>query len=167
MNIKKISMLLVLGAVWGCSSSGGGSGGSGGAGAGPTGGGSIAQFCQQACNKVQQCDATADTQTCTAGCQNGYAVSGPKLRSDFVSGMTSCFTAKDCATVLSGSAESQCADEAAAALAPTATGSAFCNELESAANKCGGSVEKAGCLEAAKQYSDAALSAAQSCLSKA
>ena len=168
MTFRKTTLVLMLGLVWGCSSSGGSGGGNPNGNVAPGGGGTtIASFCSAACSKVEQCDSTADTSTCTASCQNSYAVIGPKLRPEFVAGMSNCFTNKDCATVLSGDADAACADEAAAALAPSAAGTAFCDALQSAANQCGGSSDKASCLAAVKQFSDPALQAAQTCTGKA
>ncbi len=166
MNIGRFALLCAVGSLWACSS------GTSGGGGNPNGfaGNSSAQsgsYCATVCGKFHQCDGSEDLQTCTASCENDFAATGPKLRAEYVSKLQNCVTAKDCATVLSGGATSQCAEEAAAALAPTQEGTSFCNQIETAAGKCGGGSDKAQCLQAAKQFSDGALKAAEACLQKA
>ncbi len=170
--IRKMAWVILAAAAIGCSGGSGGSnnnnnnGGFGGSSSNPNPAQS-GNYCESACGKLKQCDASADLQTCTASCQNSFATVGPKLRSEFLSYTQSCLGNKDCASVLSGDAEYECMDEAAASLAPTAAATDFCDAVATAASQCGGSAQKGECLEDTKLYSDATLAAAKQCLSKA
>ena len=73
---------------------------------------------------------------------------------------------QDCASLLAGTADSACSDEAKASLAPSTAGQQLCNDLDASATKCGESFTKSECLDSAKEYDDAALNAARSCTSK-
>ncbi len=143
-------------------------GGSGSDQNGPGGGGmSYTTYCSSACQKVHTCDATQDQSTCTNTCDNSFAVKGPKLRSELISNALSCYEGKDCASVLSGTAESDCWNSAAAALAPTNAAKNLCDGLGSADAKCGYTLDQAACLNDAKQYNNATLNGAETCLSRA
>jgi len=169
MMIRNLAALFLVGLSCGCSSGNSGSGGPQGGIPGAPGGqnnGGSKSYCDTACAKITQCDGSEDLQTCSASCNNDFAVLAPKLRAEYVSKLSSCFSGKDCATVLNGDAATACFDEAAASLAPTQTGTDFCNALSGAFQKCGGSVDMAGCLGAVKQYNDPTLNAAKACFSK-
>jgi hypothetical protein len=141
-------------------------------GSGNAGGSSLAlspsDFCRNICTRVNACDNARDVDTCAQECTNSLASIYPKLRSDLVSGVETCWQKKDCKNVLlSSSALDSCADEADESLAPTSAGTAFCDGLDGAWTKCGESLDKSKCLHLAKQYNDDALGSAKHCLDKA
>jgi hypothetical protein len=79
------------------------------------------------------------------------------LRDDVVASVNACVEKKDCATVLAGHAASACFDEAVASVAPTSAGQGFCGAWETAEKKCGYTLDKAGCLDLSKIYTDEGL----------
>jgi hypothetical protein len=124
-----------------------------------------ASFCAAMCSRVQSCDKAIDTQTCENECTNGNAAIFPRLRSDVVSLIVSCFDGKDCKTVLGGEFVRACTADAIASVAPSAAASTFCDALSTAKKSCSGatSKSKAECLNAAKLYGDQAIAQAQNC----
>ena len=148
----------VVGAVLmaGCTASGGNAGVGGSDG--PQGSTSSAvSFCDGYCARVNSCDTTRDEQTCSDACANENAATFPKLRQDVVSLISQCIDEKDCKTILSSNVLSTCADEAAAAVAPTQLAVDFCDSYGAASAKCGSHADKAACLTRAKLYNDSAL----------
>jgi hypothetical protein len=129
---------------------------------------SPSDFCHAVCTRVNACDSTADVDTCANECENGFASVYPKLRGDIVANVEHCWQEKDCKTVLSStSAFASCIDEAEASVAPTSTGTAFCDGLDASWKKCGESLDRAKCLGLVKEYNDDTLTAAGKCLDKA
>jgi hypothetical protein len=124
-----------------------------------------ASFCSAMCSRVQSCDKAIDTQTCQNECTNGNAAIFPRLRSDVVQLIVSCFDGKDCKTVLGGEFVGACTADAIASVAPSAAASTFCDALATAKKSCSGatSKSKAECLNAAKLYGDQAIAQAQNC----
>jgi len=157
-------LLLVVGAIFllgvGCSS---------GDGETAPGGGvrpNMTAYCAALCDQLNECDNSEDASICANGCENETAAVAPKLRADWIAKQQACVLAKDCASVISGDAYSSCADEVNAGLAPSAAGTSFCDAWEAAATRCSEQLDKANCLDASKQYNDAALREAQGCLDK-
>jgi hypothetical protein len=129
---------------------------------------SSAEFCESYCTRANTCDTTRDVDTCTNRCENDFASLFPKLRADLLSGVETCWQRNDCKRVLeSSSALGSCVDEAQESLAPTAAGTAFCEDLDVSWKKCGIALERSKCLRLAKQYNDEALTDASKCLDKA
>ena len=128
---------------------------------------SASSFCTGYCSRVHTCDQTKDLQTCTNSCQNSNAATLPKLREDVVGLIGKCFDGKDCKTVLGGTVLATCSEEATASVAPSATATTFCDAYATASTKCERTIDKAACLTRTKLYSDATLSDAQQCASKA
>jgi hypothetical protein len=135
----------------------------GGSGSGSSG----ADFCTSVCSRVHDCDQTQDQDTCVNACKDQYSNLASKLRSDVVSAVDACIQQKDCRTVLSSSFVTTCVDEAAASIAPSSAATQLCNDLSAAAEKCGGTLDQAKCLEAAKPFDDDALGSADACAAKA
>lgn len=164
MTTRNWAFLALVGFVAACSSGSGGGGKKNGSlgGSNPSGG---ANLCATACQKINECDVSENVSECTTECASGMETS--KLRADYLSRVSSCFVAKDCASVLNGSAEYSCVDEAVASLAPTATASAFCTGFSNAALGCDATVDIAECLGSAKIYNDVALQGAQTCFAQA
>jgi hypothetical protein len=126
-----------------------------------------ADFCHQSCARVGTCDTTKDVDTCSSECSNNLASVFPKLRGDFVDNVEQCWQQEDCRTVLeSSSAFSSCVDEAEASLAPSTSGTSFCDGLDASWKKCGTALDRAKCLGLVKQYDDDALGEAAGCLDK-
>jgi hypothetical protein len=124
-----------------------------------------ASFCAAMCSREQSCDKALDTQTCVNECTNADAAVFPRLRTDVVDLIVSCFDSKDCKTVLGGSFVGACTADAIASVAPSAAASTYCDALAKAKNTCSGSsaLTKADCLNTAKLYGDAAIAQAQNC----
>jgi hypothetical protein len=139
-----------------------GDAGEGGAGAGV----SLATFCGSLCSHITACDTTKDAQTCTSACENDNAAGYPKRRANVVDTALTCFGAADCASVLRGTALSACVDVAAAAIAPSAAGVAFCAAWSSASTPCGRTLDQVQCLALVKQYNDESIARAQACTTK-
>lgn len=127
-----------------------------------------ASFCQAMCHRVESCDASLDTQTCENQCTNTNAAVFPRLRSDVVDLIVSCFDGKDCKTVLGGGFVGACTADAVASVAPSAAASSFCEALSAAKKSCSGSEPptKAACLDTAKLYGDLAIAQAQNCVKR-
>lgn len=153
---KTIGFIVVLSTITACSSSD-----DSGAGAGSTTG-----FCEVVCVKNHDCNQTVDVQTCSNTCDADFASSDGKLRADFLSGVSSCYQSRDCATVLAGDALGGCGEETKASLAPSKQGTSFCEKYASTVKKCGGTFQMPVCLSAAKTASDPALQEAEACLGK-
>jgi hypothetical protein len=127
---------------------------------------SLATFCGSLCSHITSCDPTKDAQTCTSACQNDNAAAYPKRRASVVDTALTCFGTADCASVLRGTALSSCVDVAAAAIAPSAAGVAFCAAWSSASTTCGRTLNDTQCLALVKQYNDASIASAQACTTK-
>jgi hypothetical protein len=127
-----------------------------------------ASFCSAMCGREQACDKSIDTQTCENTCTNANAAVFPRLRSDVVELVVSCFDGKDCKTVLDGEFLGACTADAIATVAPSAAASSFCDALASAKTNCSGSqpTTKANCLNSAKLYGDLAILQAQNCVKR-
>jgi hypothetical protein len=127
-----------------------------------------ASFCTAMCSRIQSCDKAIDSQTCENQCTNGNAAVFPRLRSDVVSLIVSCFDGKDCKTVLGGGFVGACTADAIASVAPSAAASKFCEALATAKKSCSGSTSmtKAACLDSAKLYGDTAIAQAQNCVKR-
>jgi hypothetical protein len=125
-------------------------------------------FCTAMCNRIQSCDNSTDSQTCENQCTNGNAAVFPRLRTDVVNLIVSCFDGKDCKTVLGGGFVGACTADAIASVAPSAAASKFCDALSTAKNSCSGgsSTTKAACLDSAKLYGDSAIAQAQNCVKR-
>lgn len=125
-------------------------------------------FCAAMCHRVQSCDTSTDSQTCENQCTNGNAAVFPRLRSDVVQLIVSCFDGKDCKTVLGGGFVGACTSDAIASVAPSAAASSFCDALATAKKTCSGgtSSTKADCLNSAKLYDDQAIGQAQNCVKR-
>jgi hypothetical protein len=128
---------------------------------------STSSFCEKYCGRVNECDNTKDAQTCANNCQNSLSSTLPKLRGDVTSQIEACMDSKDCKTVLGSNVTGKCVDEAAESIAPSAAAKSFCDDYATAKKKCNVIVDKASCLAATKVYTDATVSSANSCLSKA
>lgn len=126
-----------------------------------------ASFCGALCDRENQCDTSLDGQTCKNSCTNSTAAVFPRLRSDVVQLIVTCFDDKDCKSVLGGDVVGTCASEAVARVAPSDAAVAYCDALTSAKQKCGGATSKATCLDTAKLYSDDAIAEAQNCAARA
>jgi hypothetical protein len=161
-----VSKLLVGAGVAALAAGCGGSDSNDGGGAG-TSSANVSSYCSTVCNRLNECDSTEDAQTCTRSCENSLAAVGPKLRGEYLNRIQQCFTQKDCANILSGDAHDDCEDEAVAALAPTSTGTAFCDGYSNVATRCGSSLDKADCLDDTKLFNDSALNTAMSCFDRA
>ena len=138
-----------------------------GSGSGSTAVGDAAHYCDAVCGRFNECDRSDDLQTCRNACLNANSAVMPKLRGAYVTAVSACMVAKDCATILSGSAASPCSDEARAMLAPSAAGVAFCDAWQSTAAKCAQTLDRGACLELATMYADSPLVAAKACTDKA
>jgi len=127
-----------------------------------------ASFCSAMCSRIQTCDKSTDSQTCENQCTNGNAAVFPRLRTDVVDLIVSCFDGKDCKTVLGGEFVGACTADAIASVAPSAAASTFCDALSTAKKSCSGSssTTKAACLDSAKLYGDAAIAQAQNCVKR-
>jgi hypothetical protein len=127
-----------------------------------------ASFCSAMCSRIQTCDKSIDAQTCENRCTNGNAAVFPRLRTDVVNLIVSCFDGKDCKTVLGGELVGGCTADAIASVAPSAAASTFCDALSAAKKSCSGSAAatKASCLDSAKLYGDAAIAQAQNCVKR-
>jgi hypothetical protein len=127
-----------------------------------------ASFCSAMCGREQACDKTIDTQTCENTCTNANAAVFPRLRSDVVQLVVSCFDEKDCKTVLGGEFVGACTADAIASVAPSTAASSFCDALATAKKTCSGSqsTTKAQCLDSAKLYGDLAIAQAQNCVKR-
>lgn len=127
-----------------------------------------ASFCSAMCGREQACDQAIDTQTCENTCTNANAAVFPRLRSDVVELVVSCFDGKDCKTVLDGEFLGACTADAIATVAPSAAASSFCDALATAKKSCSGSASttKAQCLNSAKLYGDQAIAQAQNCVKR-
>jgi len=127
-----------------------------------------ASFCAAMCSRIQTCDKSTDSQTCENQCTNGNAAVFPRLRTDVVDLIVSCFDGKDCKTVLGGELVGGCTADAIASVAPSAAASTFCDALATAKKSCSGSssATKASCLDSAKLYGDAAIAQAQNCVKR-
>jgi hypothetical protein len=77
-----------------------------------------------------------------------------------------CVEAKDCKSLLLGTAVPNCIAEAAASVAPTEAAHTFCDAYVDARSKCGGAISSASCLQATKLSSDGSLHAAEKCITK-
>jgi hypothetical protein len=98
---------------------------------------------------------------------NANATILPKLRTDLVAAAVTCYEQQDCASVINGSAWTNCTQSSAASLAPSGAAQAFCASLVSTAKKCSATADDAKCLETSKIYNDAALDDAASCTANA
>jgi hypothetical protein len=127
-----------------------------------------ASFCAAMCAREQACDKGVDTQTCENTCTNANSAVFPRLRSDVVDLVVSCFDGKDCKTVLDGEFLGACTADAIATVAPSAAAASFCDALASAKKSCSGSqaTTKAACLNSAKLYDDLAITQAQNCVKR-
>lgn len=127
-----------------------------------------ASFCSAMCSRIQTCDKSTDSQTCENQCTNGNAAVFPRLRTDVVDLIVSCFDGKDCKTVLGGEFVGACTADAIASVAPSAAASSFCDALATAKKSCSGSTSttKAACLDSAKLYGDSAIAQAQNCVKR-
>ena len=127
-----------------------------------------ASFCSAMCSRIQTCDKSTDSQTCENQCANGNAAIFPRLRTDVVDLIVSCFDGKDCKTVLGGQFVGSCTADAIASVAPSAAASSFCDALSTAKTSCSGatSATKASCLDSAKLYGDDAIAQAQNCVKR-
>jgi hypothetical protein len=166
-HLLSVLSLVVALPIGGCSNPTGEGAGKSQAPGSAGSGTSISSYCFAVCGKSTDCDSSVDIGTCANKCENDNAAAGPKLRGDYLSRLESCVKGKDCATVLARTAQSTCADEVVASLSPSSVGTAFCDAYASAATKCGGNLDKATCLDAAKSYNDAALNEAKACTSRA
>jgi hypothetical protein len=128
-----------------------------------------ASFCAAMCSREESCDKGLDAQTCENTCTNGNAAIFPRLRSDVVDLIVSCFDDKDCKTVLGGEFVGACTADAIASVAPSGAASSFCDALATAKATCSGakSTTKADCLNSAKLYDDLAIAQAQNCVKRA
>jgi hypothetical protein len=127
---------------------------------------SLATFCGSLCSHITSCDTTKDAQICASACENDNAAGYPKRRANVVDSALTCFSAADCVSVLRGTALSTCVDVAAAAIAPSAAGVAFCSAWSSASTTCGRTLDQAQCLSLVKQYNDDSIARAQACTTK-
>lgn len=149
--------------AFGCSSKSSGGMGTGGTGGNGAGSGTVADYCSTSCGQAHGCDNSISEQTCTNTCKNNFAALAPKLRKDFLTSASECILSEDCQSVQSGNAHDKCANEAVAVLSPSATGTSFCTEYESAAEKCNSEFDTAACFEYAKTYNDSSLTEAKAC----
>ena len=140
-----------------------GTGGAGGAVATPT---SAEDLCTLFCNRLSTCDTARDQQTCLYSCRDSNSALFPNLRTDLVGGIAACVTHDDCATLDQSTSLGACVTQAAAALAPSSAGSAFCSALGTADTQCGISLNQTDCLNSIKLYSDAIIAQAMTCASK-
>jgi hypothetical protein len=149
---------LTLATLVGCSSSSDSTGGA----AGQQG---IDDFCSHNCAREHTC-LSDDQATCTAKCKNDLAAIGPKLRNDYLSGISTCLDGVDCAKW--GTDAGKCASTSSASLAPSQGAQDFCNAFVKKQKDCStGTGDLATCLNSAKIYGDPALSDASACLSQA
>ncbi len=123
-------------------------------------------FCQALCDRQQECDNALDHQTCKNDCNNRQAAVFPKLRTDVVDLIVTCFAEKDCKSVLAGEVVGACAAESVASVAPSDAAVTYCNALDKAKKKCGTTTAKATCLEQAKLYDDDAIAEAKNCAAR-
>ena len=123
--------------------------------------------CATYCGRAGQCDKTRDVQTCTDACTAANAAVFPKLRDDVLSKIVTCVKSRDCKSTFGGNVLDFCAREAAAQVAPSPAGIAYCNDLATAQTKCGHTFDHVACLEAVKLYADATIGQASSCAVKA
>lgn len=125
----------------------------------------IDDFCAHNCARQHTCIAD-DQATCTAKCKNDLAATGPKLRGDYLAGISGCLDGLDCAKWATDSGK--CASTSAATLAPTQAAQDFCNAFVKKQKDCTStSTDVATCLNTAKIYGDPSLSDANGCLSQA
>ena len=165
MKLTTVAAAAVLSLVL-AACSGGGTASSASSSALGESGSSLTDFCNSICGRQHTCDTTSELQTCTSNCQNENAAMFPTLRGDIVTSIEACLPDEDCATVLKGNALTECVSEAVASVAPTADGTAFCDDWGSAVTSCGQTLDKATCLSLAKEYNDTTLQTAQSCTTK-
>jgi hypothetical protein len=127
---------------------------------------SAEDLCTLFCNRLSTCDTARDLQTCLYSCRDSNSALFPNLRADLVGGIAACVTHDDCATLDQSTSLGACVTQAAAGLAPSSAGSAFCSALGNADTQCGISLNRTDCLNSIKLYSDAIVAQAMTCASK-
>jgi hypothetical protein len=141
----------------------------GGAAAGDAG---VVTFCTQACNRAAACAAMVDggsvnSATCVSNCTTMNEAGPPNggdvvlYRSDYVTDLTACVVAVDCADTLSDKAADDCQTTLAASFAPSAAVVTLCQRLE--ASTCSQDVTP-DCLTSFLPYSDATVEAITACI---
>lgn len=125
-----------------------------------------ASFCASYCDHWSACDSSIDKDTCSTECEDAASSTFRRLRSDIVEPTKTCFMSSDCKSILSGNALSDCVEEAAVSVAPSAAAKSFCDAFAGAAGRCDASIDRADCLNAAKIYGDETLEAAKACTEK-
>jgi hypothetical protein len=128
---------------------------------------SAADWCQSVCARVLSCDSSTDKSVCVDKCTNKNSAIVPRLRADVVNSALGCFDAKDCASVLDGSAWPACMATATADMAPSQAAQQLCSDWGNAAPACNTTVDQGKCLNLAKVYNDAALADADTCTKNA
>jgi hypothetical protein len=122
--------------------------------------------CAGLCARLVACDPDEDEDTCTSKCDNIISVFLSKVTDEFSRELLACIDDAACRDLEAGRAVPACSAEARARVAPSESAIDFCDAYAAAADKCGRSVDKAGCYLEAKIYNDEALSSARKCLSK-
>lgn len=125
-----------------------------------------ASFCSSYCGRHAECDSSVDVQTCETECEDATATSFKRLRADVIEPTRTCFVESDCKSILSGKRLSECIEEAAVSVSPSAAAKSFCDAFASAAGRCDASVDRAKCLRLASIYSDETLGDAEKCTEK-
>jgi hypothetical protein len=123
-------------------------------------------FCSDVCTRQAACDSTIDVDTCSATCGDNLGGLLPKLRSDFVGDVTSCYDGADCRSILTTDQLSGCLDEAAASISPSDATKSFCDVLTGAFTHCDMSFDLASCLDETKIYADDTVGKAKDCPNK-
>jgi hypothetical protein len=149
--------VLALLPLWACSSASGAD----------SQGASPGDLCSSVGTKMKQCDSTVDEPTAVASCNNQLAAVVPKLRSDVVSSLESCVQSSDCAHL--STFVKDCLDTARSSIAPSARATTLCSDIAKAEMTCNSTAttDESQCLDAAKIFTDSALSAADGCASHA
>ena len=136
------------------------------AGGGAAGDAGVVTFCTQACNRAAACAAMVDggsvnSATCMSNCTTMNEAGPPNggdvvlYRSDYVTDLTACVVAVDCADTLSDKAADDCQTTLAASFSPSAAVVTLCQRLE--ASTCSQDVTP-DCL------SDATVEAITTCI---
>jgi hypothetical protein len=123
-------------------------------------------FCRSYCAKEATCDVKTDLDTCNAQCDRELGETLAKWRPDVVAGISSCWQARDCRSMTNGDFKG-CVDEARVSTVPSDATKRFCDAYAAAAMKCDGAeIDRAGCLDVGKSYSDAVLDKSTNCTTK-
>ena len=123
-------------------------------------------FCADACTANQRCDASVVLMYCASSCASSLGAELQHLRPDFVAAWTTCLNGATCTSWQVGTALQSCHDQAAATITPSAAAETYCTEAATKDTTCAGGGSQAICLDTARTYDDASLTAGTSCLAE-